>query len=99
MPLPENPAKVPRRLIFTRNLFDKSNVVAPTLPLAETGVSGASPAQGQRKAYTVLGSLRVFADFMNRVLASLAARGTCSFTKLSDLIEKDTVGSTTFCSW
>jgi HD-like signal output (HDOD) protein len=65
-------------------------VVAPTLPTADTGAL--TPNILREKALRSLGSLPPFSPILNRVLASLASEDV-SFTKLADLIEKDTVVS------
>jgi HD-like signal output (HDOD) protein len=65
-------------------------VVASTLPPAETGAL--TPNILREKALRSLGSLPPFSPILNRVLASLASEDV-SFTKLADLIEKDTVVS------
>jgi len=65
-------------------------VVAPTLPPAETGLP--TPNVLKERALRALGSLPPFSPTLNRLLASLANEEV-SFTKLADLIEKDTVVS------
>ena len=65
-------------------------MVAPTPPLPETGVP--SPNALKEKALRSLGSLPPFSPILNRLLASLANEDV-SFTRLADLVEKDTVVS------
>ena len=59
-----------------------------SVPLTETGAP--SPHLLKQRALRSLGSLPPFSPILNRLLASLA-NDDVSFTKLADLIEKDTV--------
>ena len=65
-------------------------MVAPTLPLAEPG--SRPPNALKEKALRSLSSLPPFSPILNRLLASLAGEDV-PFTRLADLIEKDTVVS------
>jgi HD-like signal output (HDOD) protein len=65
-------------------------VATPTAILPETSASASNPLKD--KALRALGSLPPFSPVLNRLLASLANEDV-SFTKLADLIEKDTVVS------
>jgi len=65
-------------------------VVAPTLPRSERGARSSNALK--EKALRSLGSLPPFSPILNRLLASLANEDV-SFTRLADLIEKDTVVS------
>jgi HD-like signal output (HDOD) protein len=65
-------------------------VVVSTLPSGGTSVS--TPNLTKEKALRSLGALPPFSPVLNKVLASLASEDV-SFTKLADLIEKDTVVS------
>ena len=67
-----------------------ARVVASTLPSAGSGVLTRNILR--EKALRSLGMLPPFSPVLNRVLASLASEDV-SFTKLADLIEKDTVVS------
>ena len=59
-----------------------------SVPLAESGVP--TPNALKQRALRSLGSLPPFSPILNRLLASLAQEEV-SFSKLADLIEKDTV--------
>jgi putative nucleotidyltransferase with HDIG domain len=63
-------------------------VATTSVPLEETGVP--TPNALKQQALRSLGSLPPFSPILNRLLASLAQEEV-SFTKLADLIEKDTV--------
>lgn len=65
-------------------------MVVSTVPPVEPGIL--VPNILREKALRSLGSLPPFSPILNRVLASLASEDV-SFTKLADLIEKDTVVS------
>jgi len=71
-------------------------VATPTATLPETGAPASSvvPVSNvlRDKALRALGSLPPFSPVLNRLLASLANEDV-SFTKLADLMEKDTVVS------
>ena len=71
-------------------------MATPTAILPETGApaSNVLPASNilREKALRALGSLPPFSPVLNRLLASLASEDV-SFTKLADLMEKDTVVS------
>ncbi len=67
-----------------------ANVATTSVPLFEAGVP--VPNKLKQKALRSIGALPPFSPILNKLLASLASEDV-SFSKLADLIEKDTVVS------